>query len=568
MRTTAMRLVLVIAVAAGCSGEVGPVPEGAPAPVGSSPNQPGAIPAPGAPMSPGSVPAPTCTTTSLGPTPLRRLTRQQYDNTIRDLLRIDGAPSAVEALRADFKEGVFDNNAGAISEVDLDGYMRLAEEIAALATTKHLAQIVACPPPEMGSDACGARFAASVGTRALRRPLGPADLATLERLYLLGRGRGGFAAGIELMLRFLLQSPDFLYHVAAGTGAKAPGTALMPLSPFELASRLSYFLWDTMPDDALFAAAASGKLVTREGLRAEAQRLLADPRAKAGVGFFHVQLAGADRLSQAPKDAAVFPQWSPTLMDALRAEAADFSDFVLRKGDGRLATLLTAPFTVGSAPLRTVYGMTNAKMLGGVMVSEWPTSQKRAGLLTQAAFLAVEAHRDQTSPVKRGAYIRQNLFCQEPPPPPPDVNNAPPPLMPNATTRERFEQHRANPACAGCHRLIDPIGFAFEHFDGIGAHRTTDGGKPIDASGELVATDVDGKLVGAHELAARLAASPAVATCVVRQWFRFALGRPDDEADACETQRLVAGFERSGRNVRDLILSLVESDAFRFRHAE
>jgi hypothetical protein len=510
----------------------------------------------------------SCDLTSIGASPLRRLTRLQYDNTIRDLLGIREVPLAVKALRADFKEGVFDNNAGAVSEVDIEGFMTLAEDIAALATKSHLARITNCPAAEAGADACAARFAVGIGARALRRPLRAEEIATLERLYILGRDGGGFARGIELMLRWLLQSPDFLYHVAFG---ETDGPPFRRLTPYELAARLSYFLWDTMPDDVLFAAAARGDLDTREGLSAQALRMLADPRSRAGIGLFHVQMVGGDRLALSPKDDALFPRWSPELAGAMRDEAADFADHVFRFDDARLHTLLTAPFTVTKPELAAVYGplVSDGKPSppGTRATVQFPAAHGRAGLFSQASFLAFEAHRDQTSPVKRGAFIRENLFCQELPPAPPNVNNAPPPLSADATTRERFEAHRDNPACRSCHVLIDPIGLAFEHFDAVGAYREQENGRPVDARGELVETDVDGPVAGAAELAGRLADSQQVAACMVKQWFRFALGRAAGEGDGCILERLGADFERSDRNLQTLVLSLIDSDAFLFHRA-
>jgi hypothetical protein len=507
-----------------------------------------------------------CASKALGPSVTRRLTRAQIDLTVRDLLGdVPGLPLAANRLRADLKEGPFDVNGGAVTEVNVEEYLALAEEIAAVAV-KDLARLVPCTAKELGTDACAGKFAVQLGARALRRPLDKADTDALERLYLAGKVRAGFPSGIEVMLRWLLQAPEFLYQLAARadtTAAPVAGTSMVPLGGFELAARLSYFLWSSMPDEALFASAAAGRLATREGLRAEAIRMLTHDKGSMGIGVFHQQWLGADRVAAVAKDPSVFPLFTPALAGAMQAETRSFSDFVIRRGDGKLESLLTAPYTVMPEALRALYGAGPSRSVAGAALTDLDPT-RRAGLLTQAAFLTVEAHRDQTSPVKRGAFIKEHVLCQDLLPPPANVNNAPPELRQGASTRERFAQHSADPKCAGCHRLIDPLGLALETFDGIGAFRTADAGRPIDPSGELVGTDVDGTVTGAPELARRLARSQLASSCVVKQWFRYALGRADVAEDACALQTIGADFERSGLNLRELILSLVTSDAFRF----
>lgn len=507
-----------------------------------------------------------CASTSLGPTPLRRLTRAQYDNTVRDLLGIAMAPSAQTSFPADTKEGPFDINAGAVGEVLVEDFLTLAEQIAAL-VAKDAKKFAGCAANDAGSDACAGSFAVRLGSRAFRRPLTSEEIAALERLYIGGKQRGGFATGIEMMVRHLLAAPDFMYHVSLGAGSAQPGTTLVPLTGYEIASRLSYFLWNSMPDEALFDAATTGKLTTRAGVRAEAQRMLKDARAAQGIGAFFVQWLGADRLEEAPKDTQLYPQFTPQLRDAMRTETGAFGDYVIRKGDGKLETLLTAPYSVSVPGLQAVYGMHASKSQDGVMVTQFP-AQSRAGILTHASFLAVEAHRDQTSPVKRGVFLRTQLLCQELAAPPGDVNNAPPEVSAGTTARERFAQHSSDPKCAGCHSAIDPLGLGLEHYDAIGAQRQTEGGKPVDASGALTGTSNDGAYYGAPELARRLAGTKEVAACMTRQWFRFALGRLDTQADSCAIQQIARPFMQAGGDLRELILSLVTSDAFLFRQAE
>ena len=255
------------------------------------------------------------------------------------------------------------------------------------------------------------------------------------------------------------------------------------------------------------------------------------------------------------------------LADAMLDETARFSSWVLREGDGTLETLFTAEFTITDDPgLLALYGVTLPEGHQPGDPVPLPEGQ-RAGLLTHASLLASHSHANQTSPIHRGVLVRQNLFCHMLPPPPPDVDDVPPDPDPNATTRERFDQHTSDPSCAGCHNLIDPVGFGFENYDGIGAFRTMEGDLPVDASGELLATDVDGPFDGVVELAAQLVESQTVRQCVSRQWFRFALGRSETIEDTCTMDRLYESFESSGHDVRVLLRELVLSDAFRYRRS-
>ena len=246
-------------------------------------------------------------------------------------------------------------------------------------------------------------------------------------------------------------------------------------------------------------------------------------------------------------------------------ETHDFADYVVRQGDGKLTTLLTASSSLLTEPLFDLYGATPPMgWTPGTPVELDPT--QRAGLLTQAAFLTMHAHADQTSPVHRGILVRENLLCQILPSPPADVNNVAPSPTPSTTTRERLEQHVADPSCAGCHVLIDPIGLGFENYDPIGAYRTYDGPREVDAVGEVngAGDDVAGTFNGAVELSSKLAQSAQVKECLTKQWFRFATGRMESNDDACTLQRLQESFKASDGNVRQLIVDLVTSDAFTY----
>jgi hypothetical protein len=318
---------------------------------------------------------------------------------------------------------------------------------------------------------------------------------------------------------------------------------------------------NTTPDDALLDAAPG--FADANVLRAQAERLLADPRVSGSLASFHLQWLELDKLGTTSKDSAVYPAFDGSLADAMQAETEDFVEYVIQRSDAKLETLLTAPYSFPRGPLRSLYGLGPASGADPAMpVALDP--RERAGLLTQAGFLAVHAHSNQSAPVQRGKVVIRNVLCEALPDPPPDVNTTPPDPSPNATTRERFAVHEREPRCAGCHKRIDGIGMGFENYDGIGAYRTKEGTHDVDARGELMLTqDIDGPFVGVVELAKKLASSAEVRQCVVTQWLRFALGRFEAPADRCSLAKLNDAFEASGHDVKKLLVSVVLSDAFR-----
>lgn len=442
-----------------------------------------------------------CSKTQVAFSPLRRLTREQFDNAIRDLLGILDQPSL--ALSPDEKLGTFySNSAAPVTRLSIEQYRDVAEELAAAAVTRNLDTLAGCSGAAQNS-ACADQFIQSFGRRAFRRPLVTEEAARYRGLFDANTTRG-FAEGIRVVLEAMLQSPSFVYHLELSPAPSAAGVA--PLGGFEVAERLSFALWNSVPDTELLDAAGSGKLDSADGLRAQAERLLLSDRAKDALSSFHLQWLGLDGLLDIDKDPALFPDFTPALQGAMRDEATGFADFVIRRGDGRLQTLLSAPFTVAGTDLLKLYGATAAPAADGTVQLD-PT--QRAGLLTQAAFLSAHSHANQTSPVHRGLSVRKNLLCTNLPDPPANVNNTPPEPDPNATTRQRFEQHRADPSCAGCHQLLDPIGVGFENYDAIGRYRTSENDLPIDARGELVsAGNASGAFTGAVEHGAALVDQP------------------------------------------------------------
>jgi hypothetical protein len=498
-----------------------------------------------------------------GLTPARRLTRDQFNNTVRDLIGATGTPA--DALGPDEKIGPFNSNAIAVVDDTLvQQHAEMAASLA-LAAKPRMAQIAPCDlTTDTGtSTTCATRFVTEFGKRAYRRPLDATEISTYVSLYTLGKQGADAANGFRLVIEAMLQSPFFLYHHDVGaTGTPQGGT--VAITPYELASRLSYFLWNTMPDDTLFARAADGTLVTDAVLGTEVQRMLASDKAAATIALFHRQWLDVSELLDQTKDATVYPRYNAALGDAMMQELAMYSDYVVRKGDGLLKTLLTSNLSFPQGGLFDLYGVAQP---AGFKVGD-PVAldgTKRAGILTQAAFLTRWAHGNQTSPVHRGKLVRLNVMCGYVPPPPVNANTNPPAPTASTSTRQRFAQHDADPNCAGCHQLMDPIGLGFETMDGIGAYRTMDGTGMVDATGNIIngGPDLDGAFDGPVALAKRLADSEVVSNCMVNQWFRYSMGRMETTNDACSIQGIREAFNAAGGNIRELLARVAQSPAFR-----
>jgi len=501
------------------------------------------------------------TTLRVGRTLLRRLTRPQFDNTVHDLLGNTNNPSSV--IAPDERIGPFYSNGIApVTNLIVQQHSEVAATLAAGAVAR-MDQIAGCKLSTDTGTTCAVQFINDFGLKAYRRPLDQAEKDKYLALFSLGSTNGGASNGFQLVLEAMLQSPFFLYHADLGAQA-APSEAPVLLNGYELASRLSYFLWDSMPDQELFQAAAGEKLQDTAVLSAQVDRMLKDSRASKAIPSFHLQWLGIDDMSEVIKDTKLFPQFNGALVDAMQAETASFTDHVVRTGDGLLSTLLTAPYSYLDGPLFDVYGVTQPSAFkAGDQVALNP--KERGGLLTQAAFLTTKSHRDQTSPVHRGILIRENLLCQPIAAPPPNVNATPPPVVASTTTRQRFAAHESDAVCGACHKMMDPIGLGLENYDPIGAFRTQDGMSAVDPSGEIVEAnaDVSGKFVGAIELAGKLAKSRQVSDCLATQWLRYSLGRMETVDDACTVQAIHDGFAASGGNVRELLKTIVLGDAFR-----
>ncbi len=522
---------------------------------GGAAGQPGMLPPAPAPASPGGP----------GPSPLRRLTRHEYDHTLRDLLGIDSRPSSDFPADAVGPSGFY--NPGGVSSVEVERLLGASESIGSRVSAE-LPGLVACDAASAGEETCVRRFVTRFGRRAYRRPLETNEIEGLVASFksLKDSLKYPFLEAVRTLVQAMLQSPHFLYHRESAGKARLEG-GVVRFDGHAMASRLSYFLWTTMPDEALFAAADQGRLQTLGDMDREARRMIADPKFRDTVASFHSQWLGLDEdLYTLPKDTKRFPMWTRALAAAMQREPVEFASHVLgSEGDGRLGTLLTAPFSFVNADLAALYGIPGAVAGAKFQRADLPAAQ-RAGLLTQAGYLARGATNSQPLPPVRGMNILQGFLCGKVPPPPDDAPSAPPATS-GVTNRQRFETHLKNACAAACHGVIDPLGFAFENYDAIGAYRTQDAGQTVDASGAVSLSPGAPPTAfrNAIDLIGAMAGNGDLRRCVARHWFRFAVNREEIPTDTAFLESIDAAFARSGGDVRDLVVEMTKGSSFLFR---
>jgi hypothetical protein len=502
----------------------------------------------------------TCNAPSPGVAPIRRLTRFEVNNTLRDLLF--DTSRAGDTLPPELKGNGFNNDAASLttSRVLVDGYhdvaLTLAKRVTSDAAT--LAKLSPCDVVAQGEEACAKGFIADFGRKAFRRTLTETESATFFRVYQAGKEGTAHTDGLKAVIELALQSPQFLYRVEHGTAV--PGQSVLRPTSSEMATRLSYLLWGSMPDGPLLDRAAANELETKEQVSAQAKLMLEDPKARDVVRFFTNTLYGIGGLDGLDRSTELFPSFDRSLGPLFRRETERFIEHVVWEGAGDFATLFNASYSFVNGPLAAFYGFPGVTGDDFQRVERDPT--RRLGLLTHAGLLAATTPGSRNNPVVRGKFIYEQLFCGQVPSPPASLNVKEPPADPTRTTRERFIAHRDMDACRTCHTMLDPIGFGLENFDGVGLWRDTENNKPIDASGELPTVDVAGPFNGPVELAKKIAGSQDAQHCFADKWLAFAYGRVLGEGDACTRAQLENGFRDSGGNVKALLLAATQTDAF------
>ncbi len=493
----------------------------------------------------------------LGYQGMHRLNRAEYDNTVRDLLGDTSGPSA--NFPPDDGADSFTNNADSltISPLLFEGYQAAAETLASTAVHGNArAGIFTCDPVTTGAAACASQIVSSFAGRAWRRPLTVDEVTELAHLVSVATMQGDtFARGVELAIEAILLSPHFLFRPELDPSPASDG--VHDLTQYELASRLSYFLWSSMPDAELFGLAKNGTLGDPTVLASTTIRMLDDPRAGAIVhNFAREWLTSTFAMSTPAPD--VFPAFDADLRSAMQTETSMFMASLLL-GQGSLLDLIDANYTFVNDRLAQHYAMPG--ITGAAFRRVASDGSHRGGLLTQGTMLTMTSVATRTSPVRRGEWVLAELLCSPPPPPPPNVP-ALPPTMTSGTMRQRLAQHRQAAECASCHKLMDPIGLALEHYDGVGAWRDSDEGQPIDATGTLPeGTRFD----GAAELAKAIKNDSAFPGCATEKLFSYALGRVPTDMDRCLLTELTQHVADKGLSSRELMTAIIANDAFRKR---
>jgi mono/diheme cytochrome c family protein len=497
---------------------------------------------------------------------IRRLNRVEYNNTIRDLIGVDFQPA--DDFPADDIGYGFDNIGDVLSlpPILLEKYLAAAEKIVdrAFANEEIRKRILVAVPDEKTNRFEAARKVfRAFGDRAYRRPIRQDELRRLMRFMEMATRDGeSFETGIKLGLQAILVSPHFLFRIETDPTGK-DATAPHPISEYELATRLSYFLWSTMPDEELFKEARDGTL--RKNLDAQVRRMLQHPKARALVDNFAGQWLQTRNVKTMTPDPGLFPQFDEALRSAMQKETELFFENVMR-GDRSVLEFLDADYTFLNERLAKHYGIAGVK--GPEFRKVSLQGSARGGVLTQASILTITSNPTRTSPVKRGKWILENILGTPPPPPPPDVDQLKEgeEVELKGSLRQRMEQHRRDPNCATCHQRMDPIGFAFENFDAIGGWRNKDGKFIIDPSGTLPSGQT---FQGPAELRTILKGKADLfARCLSEKMLTYALGRGTEPADRCSIEEIARALAKNDYRFSSLVLAVVRSDPFQMRRGQ
>jgi hypothetical protein len=484
----------------------------------------------------------------------RMLSPRQYDNTVQDLLAVGGNPSR-------------DFGGGADTQLDDLGAERRANAAAAIAR-QAASQLATWSPCAATAPDCKQKFVDQIGMRAFRHPLSAVERQQLTALFDAGIKEKDFTTGVEWFLTGLLQTPDFLYQFARPAPGEQAGK-LRTITGYEMASRLSYFLWDSLPDDKLFAAAAApAALGTPASLQAEVTRMMQDPRFLRGVTSFYSHWLAVEHFGELARDDRAF---TTDLVKALSTSLLMNATQLYSGPAPSITALFSGQSYFMNGALRAFYGKGAAA--GAEFTAVDLPGENRHGILTHPALMAQIARPQKTHPINRGLFVRGKLLCQELHAPDGiDIPQLPDAPMTGVTTREEVAAHAKDPTCAACHVLLDPPGFALESFDQVGRHRKTENGRPVDTSGTMVsAGDLDGAFASGEQFVGRIGASATVRTCFAQQYFQFAIAgdvaRPVAPADRCSVDRVGASFVASG-DLKALVQQVATSDSFRYRTTE
>jgi hypothetical protein len=488
---------------------------------------------------------------------LSRLTGSQYDRTTNDLLGLNGTPSQMLAP----------DSTASVAQRDWDGYQVAAKALAAevMGNAQAKAKLLTCAED---TSACAQELVVKIGARAFRRPLTDSEVTRYQALY-ENRAQltetGSFDEAVQLIVEAFLSSP---YFITVAELSEAQDGDSFVLDAYEVASRLSYMLWGTMPDETLFAAAAAGELATADQIRTQALRMLGDARARELVLDFHrmyTNMTGAtSRWQLIDHDTSKYPHFSPEQVPVLYAEAERFFDTIVFEEGGSFQELMTSTRAYVNADTAPLYGLTPSDFGSELEPVEL---DDRPGMFTKAGFLTAFSKFDSTSPILRGAFIQKNILCTPMGAPPPGASDNTSPTDGAVTVREVTDAKTAAGDCKTCHHtIINPTGFLFESFDATGKLQTTDNGEPINTVASVYMGDEGFReFSGAADFAQALAESPSAQRCYAQNWVQFAYNRSLSSADVCTVDSMTEKLTAGGYSVRDLIADLTQSDSFRLR---
>ncbi|WP_437595399.1 DUF1592 domain-containing protein [Sorangium sp. So ce590] len=489
------------------------------------------------------------------------MTRTQFRNAVRDVF---GVEVHLDALDADSWNGnfaVIGASTVVTSERGVEQYHTAIESAvdAVFSDSAKRDQFIGCTPSGAQDDACVRGFIQVLGLRAWRRPLETAEVDSLAAVASEAATELGSAVeGARWATVALFSSPNFLYRPELGAPS-ADGS--LRLTGYEMASRLAFLVWNSLPDEELLDQAASGMLATVEGVRAAATRLLDAPAGREAIGAFAEEYMRLDRIGTQAKDAELFPEYGAALKAAMVRDMRGTWEVLAFDDQASALDLFSTTKVVVNTELAELYGVDATGLSSSTFeVRSLPADGPRVGILGKAGFLSQFANQKEGSPTLRGKFMRDALMCTPVRPPPGNValELPEPPADRPLTKRQRLEAHRTAPACAACHAYMDPLGLPLETFDAIGRYRTTDHGLPIDSSG-----DFDGAPVAdARELGMTVGASDEVARCLVRKYYSYAAGHEERAVDGSVLNTLVASFEASGLQLRELVLDVVTNEAF------
>lgn len=504
--------------------------------------------------------------------PLRRLSSAQYHNTLRDLL----GPALAETLVAGslFPQTVVergfanDAEANVVNTAESHAIEDNAERIAAAVIADPDAFLSLMPCPDVSSsdpssvDGCVDAFIASFGARAYRRPVSDGETTVVRSLYDRVRQDGSAVEAFSALMQLFVQAPALLYRVERGAEEVLPG--LVRLSDHEMASRISYFFADTMPDAELFTEAEAGRLRTPDQVAAQARRLIGAPTFHRVLEGFHRDWLHVYSLASGGKDTGVFPQYNAQLRDSLLEEVGRFVQNVLERGDGSVRSLLGSSEGMVDPALAELYAL--------APVDDWTAVDlpERRGVLTLASVMAAQASASQTDPIHRGLFVQEEVLCNDLPSLPVDVDTmtALDDVSGLPTARERLQPLLTDPSCSGCHSQFNPTGLALENYDALGQWREFENDAPILSAGTLTLDTVPVEFGGPLEMMDSIAASDQARDCYTRQWFRASLGRREAVADRCSLDVATRAAADSDGDIVELLVAIATSDAFMYRSVE